>query len=292
MWRGRPRPRSNVAFLHHLPRPDPLSVTFLHHLTPGGGGQKPGAPRLTDQRPSSLRIRADFPNPPFRYLCYRSRMISGICERCGHGFSGRSSVKRFCSEACRKATEHIRLRLSKPKPKAPRARRLLFVCSGCGGDVHKPARGRHPAPPLCSPCRQKSYKPTPGPLSEEAADRLRTMQRDRLRRYRQDPGFRFRQSISARIRQSLRGSKNSASWERLTGYRLLELRQHIERQFQDGMTWDNYGKWHVDHIVPVASFSYADPSHPDFKACWALTNLRPYWAEPNLSKGGRRTHLL
>lgn len=71
-----------------------------------------------------------------------------------------------------------------------------------------------------------------------------------------------------------------------------ELVVHIERQFLRDMSWENYGEWHLDHIVPVASFNFERPDDPDFLQCWALTNLRPYWALANMSKGGRREHLL
>lgn len=58
------------------------------------------------------------------------------------------------------------------------------------------------------------------------------------------------------------------------------------------MSWNNYGEWHVDHIVPVASFSFASADDADFKACWAITNLRPLWADANMQKHDKRTHLI
>ena len=48
--------------------------------------------------------------------------------------------------------------------------------------------------------------------------------------------------------------KNNKSWITLVGYTLLELMTHLESQFTDGMTWENYGQWHVDHIRPCAKF--------------------------------------
>ena len=53
------------------------------------------------------------------------------------------------------------------------------------------------------------------------------------------------------------------------------------------MTWDNYGKWHIDHIVPISVFNYTKTEHEDFKRCWALGNLRPLWAFDNISKGAK-----
>jgi hypothetical protein len=58
------------------------------------------------------------------------------------------------------------------------------------------------------------------------------------------------------------------------GYSALDLKEHIEKQFVSGMTWKNYGTWHIDHIQPVISF---DP-RTDVKIVCALSNLRPMWA--------------
>lgn len=62
---------------------------------------------------------------------------------------------------------------------------------------------------------------------------------------------------------------------------------HLERQFLPGMTWENRGEWHIDHIRPLCSFQFQTPDCPQFREAWALTNLQPLWAQDNLKKGGR-----
>jgi len=64
-------------------------------------------------------------------------------------------------------------------------------------------------------------------------------------------------------------------WEALVGYTFDELKTHIEGLFYDGMTWDNYGDWHIHHKVPRAKFRDGIAS---VKECWALNNLEPLWA--------------
>ncbi|OAM77705.1 hypothetical protein A3840_08725 [Devosia elaeis] len=91
---------------------------------------------------------------------------------------------------------------------------------------------------------------------------------------------------------SANGGKGGKSWTELVGYGVSELRAHLERQFLPGMTWDNKSEWHIDHIVPQSSFNYTSTDDPDFRACWALTNLRPLWARDNVRKQAKRTHLL
>lgn len=68
------------------------------------------------------------------------------------------------------------------------------------------------------------------------------------------------------------------------GYTKRELADHIEKQFLDGMSWQNSSDWHIDHILPVRSFAFGSFEDAEFKACWALSNLRPLWAKDNLEK--------
>lgn len=71
----------------------------------------------------------------------------------------------------------------------------------------------------------------------------------------------------------------------LLPYTLTELISRLESQFKDGMTWDNYGDWHVDHIKPMNLFNFKHPTDNEFQECWSLGNLQPLWAVDNLSKG-------
>lgn len=73
----------------------------------------------------------------------------------------------------------------------------------------------------------------------------------------------------------------------LLGYTLEELMKHLEKQFTEGMTWDNYGEWHVDHKIPMARFNFTSTEDNEFKICWAIENLQPLWGPDNLSKGSR-----
>lgn len=67
----------------------------------------------------------------------------------------------------------------------------------------------------------------------------------------------------------------------ILGYSAAQLKHHIEKQFQPGMSWENYGDWHIDHIRPVTNFDINE----DVKVVCALENLQPLWAFDNLSKG-------
>lgn len=85
---------------------------------------------------------------------------------------------------------------------------------------------------------------------------------------------------------SLKGAKLKRPWESLVGYTRQQLMHHLELKFKDGMSWENYGKWHVDHIMPKSGFQFDSAEDPEFHKCWALSNLQPLWAKDNIAKGG------
>lgn len=94
----------------------------------------------------------------------------------------------------------------------------------------------------------------------------------------------IRNSMRHRIREMIYGKTRTSS---KLPFSSDELRQHLEKQFCKGMSWDNYGThWHVDHITPLSAF---DPSD---EAAWCLTNLRPLPAEENLKKSHKVEFLI
>lgn len=107
-------------------------------------------------------------------------------------------------------------------------------------------------------------------------------------RFQNNPQFKLHSNISRAVRNGLSG-KGRRRWEDLVGYTAVQLKEHLERQFTRGMGWHNYGrgsgKWHIDHIVPQSAFTFSSPDDPEFRACWALTNLRPLWGDKNISTG-------
>jgi hypothetical protein len=103
---------------------------------------------------------------------------------------------------------------------------------------------------------------------------------------RSTPKGKLNQRMSAGINVSLRGNKTGRKWESLTGYTVDQLRNHLEKQFKDGMSWGKFmvGEIHIDHIIPISAFNYEKPEDDDFKRCWDLKNLQPLWKLDNLIK--------
>lgn len=83
--------------------------------------------------------------------------------------------------------------------------------------------------------------------------------------------------------------KNNKKWQDLVGFTCTELMNHLEKLFQPGMSWENYGKygWHIDHILPVTSFKFTSYNDDAFKECFSLKNLQPLWWRDNLTKGNK-----
>lgn len=99
-----------------------------------------------------------------------------------------------------------------------------------------------------------------------------------------DIQFKIRKNIRDRMRAAMDGKSKSKNTIDLLGCSIEEVKIYLENQFTEGMTWNNYGKkgWHIDHILPCASFDLTDPEQQ--KKCFHYTNLQPLWAKDNYSK--------
>lgn len=104
-----------------------------------------------------------------------------------------------------------------------------------------------------------------------------------------DPKYRLASYTRTAIYTSLKErniNKYKNTFE-LLPYTLEQLIQHLEGGFEENMTWENYGKWHVDHIKPMSLFKFKNSEDKEFQECWSLKNLQPLWGEDNLSKGSK-----
>jgi hypothetical protein len=95
-------------------------------------------------------------------------------------------------------------------------------------------------------------------------------------------------SIACRLRARIktatrkRGAEKARGFYQLTGCTATQLREWIERQFVDGMSWENRSEWHIDHIIPCSAFNLADDAQQ--AVAFHYTNLRPLWKQDNLRK--------
>jgi hypothetical protein len=99
-----------------------------------------------------------------------------------------------------------------------------------------------------------------------------------------DPHFKLASNLRSRVWSALKGTHKSKRTIELIGCSIEELWKYLESKFQHGMTKNNYGEWHVDHIIPCCKFDMNNLE--DQKKCFHYTNLQPLWAIDNLRKSG------
>jgi hypothetical protein len=97
-----------------------------------------------------------------------------------------------------------------------------------------------------------------------------------------DINYKLSGNLRNRLRCAIKNNYKSGSAVQDLGCLIEELKIWLEQQFQPGMSWDNYGEWHIDHIIPLSSFDLTDRNQL-LKACHWF-NLRPLWAKENLSR--------
>ena len=108
------------------------------------------------------------------------------------------------------------------------------------------------------------------------------------KRKKENPKLKLDNNVSNIIWRCLKGNKMNKSWKYLVNFTLQDLTHHLEKQFDDKMSWQNYGSyWHLDHIVPKSWFPYETAEEQAFKNCWGLANLQPLEAKENWSKNNK-----
>lgn len=152
-------------------------------------------------------------------------------------------------------------------------------------NFRKSKAGKNGLYPQCKDC-VKQYE---SGKMKEYNKQYRLDNKDKMKEYKKerrqsDICYKLTGNIQGRIKQSLKRNLKSKNTIELIGCTIEELKLHIENQFKDGMTWENYGfyTWHIDHIRPCASFDLSDPEQQ--KICFNYKNMQPLWAHENLSK--------
>lgn len=242
-----------------------------------------------------------------KYFFAGSGYAGGLRSKCKTCMAGEVAARRRENKSTPNADELIKKTCSKCLQDLPATLKYFFAekngkyglrskCKACFYSESKKLKSKPSYLAKAKDYRLKHYRKNRDKYAlrwrEYYAKNKATLIAKSIDRYRSDPVARLHQNVSRAIRSSLSyGTKRRKKWESLVGYTTLDLKQHLEKQFKPGMTWENYGEWHIDHIIPVAVFNFGSYEHEDFKRCWALKNLQPMWAKENISKGARlETH--
>lgn len=108
----------------------------------------------------------------------------------------------------------------------------------------------------------------------------------RQERWQNDIEFKLVEVTRNRMRSMVVKGYKSAHTMELIGCTPEKLKKWLEAQFDEGMTWENFGKgegkWNIDHIIPCAKFDLTKENHQ--KVCFNYRNLRPLWEKENIQK--------
>ena len=133
----------------------------------------------------------------------------------------------------------------------------------------------------CKECASKARKLYYQTHRKETIQQTTQYQNNRRKT---DPGFKMKRNLRCRLYHALKSqnAKKSNRTLKLTGCTVPFLMGYIESKFKDGMTWENYGTWHMDHIYPCSKFDLTKDEEQ--RKCFHYTNLQPLWASENISK--------
>lgn len=126
--------------------------------------------------------------------------------------------------------------------------------------------------------------------SAEYRERTREQRRAWARAYvaarrEKDPVFKLQMNLRCRLNMAIRKLSVKGSAVRLLGCSGEFAARYIEAQFRPGMSWANWGEWHIDHRKALVSFDLTDPEQ--LAAACHYSNLQPLWAVENTKKGAR-----
>ena len=125
---------------------------------------------------------------------------------------------------------------------------------------------------------------------ENNVDKIRQIKRDYERnRKSRDPLYKLISNFRTAIYTVLKESNvdKYGHYFDILKYTPNELINHLELQFKDDMSWDNYGIWHVDHKLPITNFNISEMGDEEFMRCWSLDNLQPMWGIENIKKSNK-----
>lgn len=118
----------------------------------------------------------------------------------------------------------------------------------------------------------------------ENESKLKQQKKEWEDRQKNNPLFKIKRNLRRRINHALKGKNKSSNTVTLLGCDIDKFKLYLESLWEDGMSWDNYGRhgWHIDHIRPCHSFDLSNESEQ--LSCFHYSNQRPLWATDNLKR--------
>lgn len=214
------------------------------------------------------------------------------CLACNKELFVDTNVRKYCDKKCKNDYKN---HLRDTNTMNNRKNKICIICQ----KAFFPTRTNRS---VCSiSCKNKLFSIRhPGDKSKRGKEWYTTVGKDWFKDYRKRPYFNemrrqmFINNPQLKLIKTLRDraykaitlqqGMRCAHTTELLGADIKTVREHLERQFKEGMSWDNHGKfgWHIDHIIPCASFDLTDPAQQ--RKCFHYSNLQPLWWSENLAK--------
>lgn len=186
------------------------------------------------------------------------------CEICHKVFSPYRKTQKFCSYECNRKAHNEKQRKEYVHHKSETIKECLI----CHKYFIKSSNNQK----YCKPCK----------IELERTSHIKRQNKYQNKRRKIDNNFKLKCYLRNRINAAIKGKNKSLKTLELLGCSVDELWNYLESKFQPGMTRENYGKWHIDHIKPCARFDFNDPKQQ--LECFHYTNLQPLWAIDNIKK--------
>lgn len=228
-----------------------------------------------------------------RKKCYRCSVEKDVCE-----FHKQTSSKDGYMGICKDCRK---IKSKSDYHKNTLNKKLSVTGKTCGvcfnekkiSLFHKQIGSKDGYRSMCKKCRSDKFKNDYRNLSEfskihqERTKEYRINNRKKVNEYFKDRYIRkpheyaWRGMLGSVIRRL--GRKKESSTYEVLGYSAEQLKNHMENLFVEGMSWDNWGEWHIDHKIPISNFDKDE----DPKIVNSLKNLQPMWAAENIRKSNK-----
>ena len=196
---------------------------------------------------------------------------------------------RYCARKLGFSTRRVNNKTKKLKL------RLLFsfeekVCKKCSEPKNlslfpKRRKDSSKSSSWCFECYKKNTRKNYHKDIEKSRELSRNYFNKNLIKKKKDIKWVITRRLRSRLNSALDGKLKTQPTLQLLGCTVEKFQEHLNSKFQNGMSFDSHGKWHIDHIKPCSSFDLTKPDEQ--KICFHYTNLQPLWAKDNLEKGDK-----
>lgn len=159
-----------------------------------------------------------------------------------------------------------------------------YTCKECRKYITKTTNDRH-RKRYYQENKEKIKKTNENYRLENWEKVKKRMAKQHVKKRREDIKYRLKTNLRSRINMAIKKGWKSGSSVKDLGCSVEYLKKHLESKFQEGMSWDNYGYWHIDHIKPLSKFDLT--KREDFLEACNYKNLQPLWARENIKKGNK-----